>query len=298
VKVPVTFQPSLGEWFDFWCSSPLERDRIDGLMANDFLCVSNQDYKTQISHSCSSENKSHLYDLRKYISWSIEHEPKVALTLAALAENNEKDAQLALVRKSLNDARAEIQISEPREATFDRKFRILCERAKRIEIFDQYAGVSIGLLDPGAMWFIQTIVRLNPTVTIATYCLDVKDSKRAMPASFNERVAKIRESLVSLIVNEHNFQGELRVTIGPEEKIRMHDRRFSFRFDSGVTNLNVGSGLGIFKSAFSVDSHTVDLSDRSSIQTIRQISEDFSNNRQNGAQFALRHLDICKICPS
>lgn len=298
MKIPVTFQPTLGEWFDFWCSSPLERDTIDRLMANDFLCVSNEDYKTQISHSCSNENKSHLYDLRKYISWSITHEPEVDVTLAAFAENSEKDAQLSLLRKKLRDARAEIKISEPRETTFDRKFRILCERAKRIEIFDQYAGVGIGLLDPGAIWFIETIVRLNPTVTIAIFCLDVKDSKRAMPTSFNERVAKIRASLASTIINEHTFKGDLRVSIGSDELIRMHDRRFSFRFDSGVTILNVGSGLGIFKTAFSVDAHTVDLSDHSSSESIRQIAKQFSDNIQNGAEFALSHQDVCKVCPA
>ncbi len=298
MKIPVTFQPSLGEWFDFWGSSPLERDTINRLMANDFLCVSNEDFKTQISHSCSNENKSHLYDLRKYISWSISHEPEVDITLSALAENSEKETQLALVRKKLSDAREEIRVSEPREATFNRKFRVLCERAKRIEIFDQYAGVSIGLLDPGAIWFIESIVRTNPTATIAIFCLDVKDSKRAMPTSFNERVAKIRASLAKTIINEHTFKGELRVCIGPDEKIRMHDRRFSFRFDSGVTVLNVGSGLGIFKTALSVDAHTVDLSDYSSSESIRQIAKQFSDNIQNGAEFALSHQDVCKGCPS
>ena len=296
MKIPVSFQPSLGEWFDFWCTSPLERDWIDGLMVNDFLCLSTEDLKTQISHSCSNENKSHLYDLRKYISWSITQKPEVSVMLAAFAENSEKASQLALFRDKLSKARGEIQISEPRETTFDRKFRILCERAKRIEIFDQYAGVSIGLLDPGAIWFIQSIVQVNPTVTIAIFCLDVKDSKRAMPTSFNERVDKIRESLANLIINDHNFQGEFRVNIGPDEKIRMHDRRFSFRFDSGATILNVGSGLGIFKSDRSVDAHTVDLSHYSSMQTIKQIADDFSKNIQNGTQFVLRHLDVCKVC--
>jgi hypothetical protein len=294
MKIPVTFHPSLGEWFDLWYSGPLEKDRIDLLMANEVLCVSTDDFRKQASLSATSENKSHLYDLKKYVSWTITDKPVGEVKLSADAETSEKAEQLTKVNQKLSLARAEIKISEPRELTFDRKFRSLCEKAKRIEIFDQYAAVSIGLANPGAIWFIESIVRVNPNVSIAIYCLDVKDSRLAR--GFNERVAEVRESLAKVLINQHTFQGELRVIIGPEEKIRMHDRRFSFRFDSGVTNVNVGSGLGIFSSAYSQDSHTVDLSHYSSNDTIRKITEDFTSQIQNVGQVALRHLDVCNFC--
>lgn len=294
MKIPVTFEPSLGEWFDFWYSSPLERDRLTEFLINDFLCLSTEDFRSQVSLSSDSDNKSHLWDLRKYVSWNVTQKPGVEVKLAAYAETHEKAEQVNLVNRKLRESRADIKTSEPREATFDRKFRNLCESAKRIEIFDQYAGISLGILDPGAIWFIESILKINPTVSIAIYCLDVKDTR--MPPSFNARVAKVRESLSSVLIKHHAFQGELRVSIGPEERIRMHDRRFCFRFDSGVTNINVGSGLGIFSSAFSQDSHTVDLSDRSAVETIRKITEDFTNQKQNVGQFGIRHHELCGTC--
>lgn len=294
MKVPVTFDPSLGEWFDFWYSSPLERDRLTDFLVNDFLCLSTEDFRNQVALSSDSENKSHLWDLRKYVSWSVTHKPGVEVKLAAYAETEEKAQQVTLVNRKLRESRADIRTSEPREETFDRKFRNLCESAKRIEIFDQYAGISLGIMDQGAIWFIESILKINPTVTIAIYCVDVNDSR--MPLSFNARVAKIRESLSSVLARHHTFQGELRVAIGPAEKIRMHDRRFCFRFDSGFTIINVGSGLGIFSSAFSQDSHTVDLSHISSIDTVKRITEDFTNQKQNVGQFGLKHQDVCGTC--
>jgi hypothetical protein len=228
------------------------------------------------------------------VSWTVKHKPEVEVKLAAYAEMHEKAEQVTLVNRRLRESREEIKASEPREETFNRKFRNLCESAKRIEIFDQYAGISLGILDPGAIWFIESIIKINPTVSIAVYCLDVTDSR--MPPSFNARVAKVRESLSSVLIKHHAFKGEMRVSIGPQEYIRMHDRRFCFRFDSGATNINVGSGLGIFSSPFSQDSHTVDLSHRSSVDTIRKITEDFTIQKQNVGQFGIRHHDVCGTC--
>lgn len=294
MKVPVTFQPSLGEWFDLWGSGPLQRDRLKYLIVNELLCESQEDYKKQVSQSSSSSTKSHLIDLKKYVSWSVKAKPQVSVTLVANSLDEQVEEQLTRINQELRESRREIAPSEHRDKTFDRKFRILCEKATRIEIFDQYASKSIGLREQGSIWLLDKVLDSNQNSTISIYCLDINDSV-SLGISLPERIAKVRKSLTEIVLRHHDFNGEVRVNIGPSS-MKMHDRRFSFRFDSGVTSLNVGRGLGMFNSEYSQDYHTVDLSDSSSLDTIRKIIDSFTTQKQNVTEIVIRHSEVCKPC--
>lgn len=297
MKVPAGFNPSLGEWVEAFGSEGLRREYVLDLLRDDLICEGSEDFKSAIARATTSKWKTTLHDLKKYISWKVVGSTDLENVLDATLPEEMQSEVLQRIRLSKINAREHIRAGEPRDESFDRTLRALTERANRIEIFDQYAAKSINLRSESATWFIKRILSANSTVKLVFYTQETNknnEDQLKQGASSIQRLERIRASLGSVVQEMHNFQGTVRV-VHTGSTIEMHDRVFSFRFDEGETEVNVGKGIDAFDKAISPEPRSLSLGNYEHVKQLRQL---FASHPYPAGDIVVTHSDFCSICLS
>ena len=297
MKVPAGFHPSLGEWVEAFGSESLRRDYVIDLLRDDLICEGIEDFKSAVEKATSSKWRSRLLDLKKYISWKVVNASDLENVLDATLPEEIQSEVLERIRLQKNSARAHIRAGEPRDESFNRTLKPLAQRANRIEIFDQYAAKNINLRSDSATWFIKRILSANSDVTLVFYTQETiqnNEDQLKQGASNPQRIERIRASLGSILQDMHKFRGTVRV-IHAGSKIEMHDRVFSFRFDEGETEVNVGKGIDAFDKAISPEPRSLSLGDYEHVKQLRQL---FAASSYPGGDVVVTHADFCSSCSS
>jgi hypothetical protein len=295
MKIPASFKPSLGEWADAIGSDYWRVDAVISTLTSDLLCEGQLDFKSTISRATSTKWKDRLWDLRNEISWSIVKTPTRDIVLDEDSPELEQEETIRKIRKSVAESREIVKPGESRESAFIRTLEPLSKRARRIEIFDQYAGKNINLRNESAIWLISKILMTNSEVVLVIYTQDIVDNDRdglRQGVGFQNRRERIRNSLESIVSNMHGHKGEVRVVF-PSKKLEMHDRIFSFRFDQGETQVNVGKGIDIFESEISKEPRSLSLGTLSHVKSLREL---FSVNRLSEQDISVKHSSTCSSC--